>query len=220
MGSAIIKRRRRAGSVQSLPPPGGAGTARTVRFWPTNYDGVAVPAGWVNGSVSDQRAARSAFIIIGETYTNILDINGVATPFDITTVAQTAGEGNNLGASTGANTGVFPDAIMVSNTIVGTGNTAAVSGSITFEISGLDTAKLYSLKLSGSRASVASRITNFTVTDNSGPVTKELDVAANTDRFVLFSNLVPVGGKITVTMEPKLGAGYGYMSGFELVEAA
>lgn len=200
----------------------GGGTTRTVRFWPTNYDGVAVPATWVSGSVSDQRAARSAFINVNESYTNVLDILGVATPFDIVTTAQTAGEGNNLGSTTGANTGVFPDAVLVSNTIVGTGNTSAISGSLTFEIRGLDAAKLYSLRLSGSRNGISSRITVFKVTDNAGQTSQELDVANNTAGSRLFSNLVPIAGsnKLIVTFEPKLGAGYAYLSGFELVESA
>lgn len=143
---------------------------------------------------------------LNNNHPNLLDENGVATNigFRITSNWQFLQPGsNNFGATTGNNSGVFPDNVMI--TAYWTNTTAQ-----TIQFYGLDPARKFTFTFFGSRGNVSdNRITNYTINGE----TVSLQSAANKMNTVKMFNVVPAAdGTVTLTIQNGTGSVYGYLN--------
>jgi len=110
---------------------------------------------------------------------------------------------NNSGATTGNNSGIFPDNVMKS--AYWTDNTKPQS----IEVYGLDTSTTYSFMFFGSRAATGNRTTNYQI----GGQTVSLQAANNTTNTVSISGVKPDSlGDVVITLTNGVGSTYGYLN--------
>ncbi|MCK7555272.1 fibronectin type III domain-containing protein [Chitinophaga sedimenti] len=140
---------------------------------------------------------------VNGTITNMLDENGTASGITITQLDAIEGV-NTLGATTGSNSGVYPDGVMQSAYYDGSGAAKR------FRLTGLATDKKYNLVFFGSRSAVTdNRNTDYTV----GAQTVTLNAASNTANTVQLNGLSPnAAGEIEFSFKKNSAAVYGYLN--------
>jgi len=145
-------------------------------------------------------------------FPNLKDQNGSATGIGLTITSpwQSIGYGNganNLGATTGNNSGVYPD-VVLGSAYYTDGNTQ------TIKISGLDTAGRYNFTFLGSRGNVADdRTSVYSISGTYGNASVSLQAANNTSNTVTISNMRPNGDStLTLTLQRGANAPYGYLN--------
>ncbi|NYD88756.1 sialate O-acetylesterase [Sphingomonas melonis] len=193
-------------SPTPTPTPSGTPTAtgKVAQFDTGESGSPATPGGW-------NRWTYAAGTGLVSTAFNNPD--GSATGWTGTTTVNGDGGATNTGATTGNNTGVYPDAVLQSYYF------NQNQASSTLKIAGLDPTKVYDLELTGSRTAT-DRYTDFTVNG----VTKQLDAGNNTTQVVTFAKVAPnLSGEITFSFKAGRGAnnvlsGFGYFSGGRLIE--
>ncbi|RAJ06943.1 fibronectin type III domain protein [Chitinophaga skermanii] len=160
---------------------------------------------YINFNNSDPAAAPwnnfNKLPTAGAAIANVTDETGAATSIGVTVVNAFTGA-NDLGAVTGNNSGVYPDAVM--KTAYYEETTTAKSVKFT----GLDANKKYNLVFFGSRGAVTdNRSTNYTV----GSTTVTLNAASNTTNTVQINGVSPTNGEITFSVQRGTGSSYGYL---------
>jgi predicted esterase len=142
-----------------------------------------------------------------DVYGPFKDETGASTTVSINVVTpwQYQNNGTNeLGVSTGNNSGVYPDVVMNSAYFTGSGATQ------TFKLTGLDTASKYNLTFFGSRGGVSDdRTSVYTVKGTS----VSLNAASNSKNTVTISNLKPdADNTLTVNLQSGGSSAYGYLN--------
>ena len=148
----------------------------------------------------------------GTSTSNLKDQNGNTTPVSVTFSPSGWWEPYNAGATTGNNSGVYPDVVMQEFyyfAFFDGPNTAS------FTISGLDTTKTYDLNVFASSVlpgpSPDNGITAYTV----GSTTQQLAVQGNTQNTANFNMVAPASdGTITVNMAKLTSYSPGYLNAF------
>lgn len=85
----------------------------------------------------------------------------------------------------------------------------------TYKLNGLDNTKVYSIRIFGSRMPVSdTRKGLYTVNGKQ----QTLDAANNTSQTILFSNITPVSGSITIGFNVATGSTFGYINVMDIVE--
>ncbi|CAL1518078.1 fibronectin type III domain-containing protein [Chitinophaga sp. MM2321] len=138
----------------------------------------------------------------GKSISNIKNGDGVATGITLTLVDAIEGA-NAVGATTGNNSGVFPDSVMQTAYFESSANTKRI------RITGLPAGNKYNLIFFASRGSVAdNRNTDYTV----GAQTVTLNAASNTSNTVQINGLSPdATGMIEFSFKRGTGSSYGYI---------
>ena len=135
--------------------------------------------------------------------TNLLDETGAASGINITILDQFTGA-NNVGAVTGNNSGVYPDAVM---------KTFFFDQSSTdrrIQLSGLSATRKYNLVFFGSRTSVSD---NRNTTYSAGGQSVTLNAASNTSNTVQINGLAPdASGNIVFTVRQASGSVAAYLN--------
>lgn len=135
--------------------------------------------------------------------TNLLDETGAASGINITVLDQFTGA-NNVGAVTGDNSGVYPDAVMKTFFFDQSGTDRRI------QLSGLSAARKYNLVFFGSRASVSD---NRNTTYGVNGTTVTLNAASNTSNTVQLNGLTPdAGGNIVFTVRQATGSVAAYLN--------
>jgi len=123
--------------------------------------------------------------------------------------------GNLQMASTGNNSGIYPDAVIEEGaSIYGPSSTPAK-----VKIYGLENTKTYNIKLFGYTSSGvngnAKDYTDYSI----GDITKSLSVSDNISNTTEFSNISPVNGEIEISVVPENPSwGYGMLNAMEIKE--
>lgn len=147
----------------------------------------------------------------------LADTTGAATGWTLTTTVFNSGN-DTQGTTTGANTGVYPDAAMVGywyngNTANGD-NGGVTTTSTTLSLTGLNPAKRYTFKVFGGRAA-----SDRKVTYTAGGTTQTIDAGNNTTITATFATLTPdANGLLTLQFMPAAGYGFGYINVLEITE--
>jgi fibronectin type 3 domain-containing protein/predicted esterase len=162
-------------------------------------DGTSVsPAPWNN--------TNKATPSLNDNFANLKDDGGVTTSIgmQITSPWQNLGNATNLlGASTGNNSGIYPDNVMRSAYFTD-------ANTQTIKIYGLGTTDKYSFTFFGSRGGVTDdRTTRYTI----GGTTVSLNAASNTQNTVSVNNLTPqADGSLVLTLQKGTASAYGYLN--------
>lgn len=168
----------------------GSPAGKTAQMNMVSTDGETAVPGWNTRFFSQPNAVIT-----------MLASDGSATGWTETfTNSVRDGASNNAGASTGNNSGVFPDNVLRSNFFTG----SAADLAFTNTVAGLDPTKTYKLVASGSRSPAPSpaRIARFTVSGLSSQTIapQTVNVALNTSLAATFTGIKPTAdGKITLT---------------------
>lgn len=143
--------------------------------------------------------------VAGRVTTGLKDESGVNTGISLRVIEQFDAPRTN-GATTGNNSGIVPDAVMLTTFYLEAASTAVIK----FE--GLSLLNKYNLSFFGSRAvdNNIDRITNYTVNG----VTVSLNALGNTSNMVQIRDVEPDDfGSITITISTLVGTGrYGYLN--------
>jgi large repetitive protein len=136
------------------------------------------------------------------TISNLLNEAGETTPFKITLLDAFTGT-NTAGATTGNNTGIYPDNVLA------TPYYTSESTARRIHITGLTTDYRYNLIFFGSRTGNDNKNTDFTVGSN----TVTLNAANNTSNTVQLNGLsAATDGSLDFTVKQSAGAAYGYIN--------
>lgn len=182
------------------PTYSATGKSAQMNYGGDNVDTNPAVAGWNNRKVSTNATATSVVTPAGANtgWTDYETVSGVP---------SASGGAANTGATTGNNSGVYPDAVMTSYWFHQSDTPA------NHVFGGLDDAKAYDVTLFSSRATTG-RFTAFTINGN----TQTLDASNNTTQTVTFAKVRPSGGVINVGWGK--GAINGTASGFAYLNAA
>jgi large repetitive protein len=113
---------------------------------------------------------------------------------------------NGSGVNTGANSGVYPDNVLMSNFYVQT-------GVIHMQLRGLQRERFYDVTFTGSRAGTGDRTTVYSI----GSDTVTLDALNNSTLVVAIDSVVPdVNGVIDIYWQKTSTAEYGYLAALVL----
>ncbi|WP_298734807.1 fibronectin type III domain-containing protein [uncultured Chitinophaga sp.] len=135
--------------------------------------------------------------------TNLLDEAGAATGINITVLDQFTGA-NNVGAETGNNSGVYPDAVMKTFFFDQSNSDRRI------RISGLSATRKYNLVFFGSRTSVSD---NRNTTYTAGGQSVTLNAASNTSNTVQLNGLTPdASGNIVFVVRQTSGSVAAYLN--------
>ncbi|MDI3318202.1 fibronectin type III domain-containing protein [Pinibacter soli] len=136
------------------------------------------------------------------------DAKGNVTGSTMTIVNNFTGGSGNIGSSTGNNSGVFPDSVLLSNYIVGAGTTATV------KFSNLDQSKRYRVGFAGSNNNWAP---SYNTTYSIGNRTVYLSGLYNTTKAVYIDGVIPnVNGEITANISTTSDASSGMLNAIVL----
>ena len=143
----------------------------------------------------------------GATIANLKDDSATSTGFGIKLVDTWTGA-NNVGPTTGNNSGVYPDNVMQSLYYDGSGAPRHIN------ITGLSSKGKYNVIFYSGRAGVTDdRITNYTI----GSQTVSLNGASNTSHTVQINNISPdASGNISITAFQDAGAPFTYINALQL----
>ena len=141
--------------------------------------------------------------IVAQTTSNLKDYQNNTTSIGIT--FPYSFHSGNQGATTGNNSGVYPDAVLQDYYLFGPSWIASAGGAT---LTGLDPAKSYNLTFLGSSVfNIAADNGSTGYTVNGQTVT--LNVQNNTQNTVTINNLTPAAdGTLAITMTPGTAAGY------------
>lgn len=139
----------------------------------------------------------------GKVVSSLVNDAGVTTAMSITQVDNIDGS-NSFGATTGNNSGIYPDVVMQTFYFDGSGTPKR------FRLNGLDVTKKYNLVFFGSRGSVTdNRTTDYAV----GSTIVSLNAASNTQNTVQINALSPdASGQIEFTFNKNVNAVFGYLN--------
>nr|WKN35513.1 LamG domain-containing protein [Tunicatimonas sp. TK19036] len=144
----------------------------------------------------------------GASYQNLTDVSGQATSFDLVIGSNWTSQGSNtLGASTGNNSGIYPDNVLKSAYWTS-------AGTETVRLEGLDDSRSYTLTFLGSRQANDDRSTRYSV----GGQSVVLNAAGNTSQTVSLTNLSPSNGQLSFTIARTGGSSYGYLNALVIEE--
>ncbi|MCW3465412.1 fibronectin type III domain-containing protein [Chitinophaga nivalis] len=143
----------------------------------------------------------------GKTLSNLLDEYGTATGINLVQVDAIQGF-NSLGATTGNNSGVYPDAVMQTNYFEGSDNARKL------RLTNVPSGKKYNLVFFGSRSGATdNKNTDYTA----GGQTVTLNAASNTRNTAQINGLSPdADGNIEFTFKRSSGSSYGYLAAIVL----
>jgi fibronectin type 3 domain-containing protein len=143
----------------------------------------------------------------GNTISNLVDENNVATTFSVTTVNGWSAT-TTLGHLSGNNSGIVPDAVLESGL-------ADNGPSKTIRVGGLNPAKLYNLEFVGSQNEGLIATARY----SNGTQVSTLDARYNTTRAANLNNLVPdAGGQITITILRVNNSAFTYLNALVIEE--
>lgn len=148
---------------------------------------------------------------------SLTDVNDASAGYGVTIGNYNSNSPNTAGAASADNTGFLYDTVLAQSFYLQSGITAFNV------ISGLDDAKLYNLRISGSRGAVSGRRTQIEIgTGTGGEAAQDYgtDDGANGANYidgVEFTNITPVGGVIQFNATVSTGT-YGYVGGFDFIE--
>ncbi|MFT4022871.1 MAG: PA14 domain-containing protein [Flavihumibacter sp.] len=122
------------------------------------------------------------------------------------TITQNFTAGNDLGYTTGDNSGIYPDVVTKTVYWVDAGRTGS------FKISGLDPAQKYNFSFFASRKSASATDSRTTLYTVNGTYSATLQVVDNYNRTVVISNILPsAAGEVTIDVTMPAGQSYGYI---------
>lgn len=180
-------------SFQTLDPS-------VVTIFEINLDmnGDNTPAGW--NKVVDNTSP-------GVMLQTMQTVNGEILPINLNLFNQLSGS-NSRGATTGYDSGIFPDAVLITNFYQSSSN------EIKFSFSGLDVSLDYTLTIVGSRSGDGDRTSIY----SAGGTSISLNASNNVNSAAVFENLkADDSGELFFTMQKVSGASYGYIAGVKLV---
>lgn len=138
----------------------------------------------------------------GDSWSNLLRSDGVATPFDVTMNSSLTPQ--PLGAVTGINSGVFPDNAMKEYWYVPGPNQGITRG---FSILQLDDAVAYTIKIHGGTTSVSADGKNTMTIAINGVLKVIEDVTNNVSQTLVWNNFNPTVSIFTVNLTDTDGGG-------------
>ncbi|MDP4260805.1 MAG: PA14 domain-containing protein, partial [Bacteroidota bacterium] len=145
-------------------------------------------------------------------FPNLLDQNGANSGLALTITSpwqnvSPANGSNTFGATTGNNSGVYPDAVLSSAYYTDANNQ-------TIRVSGMDTSTKYSFTFLGSRGGVNDdRTTVYSVTNTGGTSSVSLQAANNTANTVSVNNVQPnADGTVLLTLARGTNSSFGYLN--------
>jgi hypothetical protein len=139
---------------------------------------------------------------------NLKDSKGNITGATMTIVNNFTGGSGNIGSSTGNNSGVFPDSVLISSYLLNTNTTATV------KFSNLDQSKRYRVGFCGSNNNWAP---SYNTTYSIGSRTVYLSGLYNTSKAVYIDGVIPnVNGEITVNISTTSDAASGLLNAIVL----
>ncbi len=152
---------------------------------------------------------------VGNDLVNLKDADGLISTISLTNTAPFK-YGSLTSASTGNNSGLYPDSVISNGAQVYAASTTPAK----IKIYGLNNSKNYNIKLFGYTSNTGQSgngaITQYTI----GGVTKELIVKSNISQYSEFTSIIPnASGEIEITISPKQAAwGYGMLNAMEIIE--
>jgi chitodextrinase len=143
---------------------------------------------------------------LNDVFANMKDATGANSGISLTVTSSWQGVGNGtnvLGATTGNNSGVYPDSVIRSSYW---SNTTQQS----LKISGLSPTSKYSFTFFGSRGGVTDNRTSvYTINGNS----VSLNAAGNTKNTVTMTNVVPLAdGTVMLYLKNGVGSSFSYLN--------
>ena len=143
----------------------------------------------------------------GATSGNLKDDHGTATGFALNLVDTWTGA-NNVGPTTGNNSGVYPDNVMESFYYDNSGSAKHLT------ITGLSSKGVYNLIFYAGRASVTdNRITHYAI----GSQSVQLNAASNTTQTVQINDVSPdATGTISITVTQDAGSLFAYLNAMQI----
>lgn len=163
-------------------------------------------SGWIaTGATSPKPAGNTTqdFGQLGSTGVGLRALNPIGDTWNAT---------GSSGATTGANTGIFPDAVLT--TYWYASGTATPTLEL-YEHTGTPlTGNTFTIVLTGSRASISSRLMSARV--NGGSWSSNLDVANNTANGITFTGVSAVAGVISVEID-SIADDFCYINGLTLI---
>ncbi len=193
------------GVFDSIAVTASDGTASAIRHFKLTVTAAGITSVYVNfNQVLPVGAPWNSFNntpAAGRTISNLVNEAGVNTGISVTLV-QGWGGANDLGATTGNNSGVFPDNVMRTAYFEGSNNVKTV------RISGLSAGYKYNLVFFGSRVASDNRNTTY----SSGGQSVTLNAAGNTSNTVQLNALSPnASGIIEFNVARANGSPYSYL---------
>jgi hypothetical protein len=145
------------------------------------------------------------------TLVNLVESTGIASSATLQIVKDPS-NGYGANSTSGSNVAVLDYPVSA----VSDGHYVWQSGG-TYRVNGLDNGKVYSIRLFGSRLYVGdSRKEVFTIKGQQ----QSLETANNTTQTVVFTNIVPVSGAITIDLTVASGSTFGYINVIDIVESS
>ncbi len=175
-------------------------TDKNITSYYVNFNGASIPAASPWNSFNREPYPAGAAVL-----NNLNDEAGAASSINVTMVDAWAAS-NTLGATTGNNTGVYPDNVMQTFYYTDVATARRIS------ISGLSTASnvKYNLIFFASRGGVAD---NRNTTYSYGGQSVTLNAASNTRNTVQLSGVVPnASGVIEFTAQKDAGSAFAYIN--------
>jgi len=205
----------------SVPASGSGQVAGRTAKVNHNYVGNAVVAGYNNFTIpAEVTGTPSANQGLSAA---LQDDAGAATGWTMTVSQPFTGTSDTtvFGATTNNNSGVAPDAVLLSYWYVGDSSKSNARRSpAVLTLSGLNPAKLYDLSFVGSRGSTTARTTEYSAVGTNTKTGSHIN-NQNTTLSTALANMQPdANGNIVVTITP-LGTGaFGYINETKIIEKA
>jgi hypothetical protein len=180
----------------------------------TYHSGTSTPGTIPGWNLLDQKTYSD---VTGTTMA-LLNSNGGSTGLTGQIINGNITGGNGGGATTGNNSGVFPDAVMASSVYADKGNQVGAGSSslIDAKIAGFAAGTTWKVESLTNRA-VTSRLVNLGAT---GQAVQAVDAGNNTTKLAVFTGVVPASGVIDVTATQNGSENYAYLNGFRLTRTA
>lgn len=147
----------------------------------------------------------------GVTWTNLVRADGVATTFDLSIISPLTPQ--PLGATTGINSGTFPDNAMKEYWYV-PGPSEGISRS--FSLLQLDNAKPYTIRILGSTTFVSTDGRNTMTISVNGDQKSLNDVTNNVTQVLQWTDINPVATIFTVVLTDTNGGGFCPINAMEI----
>ena len=194
----------------TTPPPSGGPAVGDVVLVKTYHSGSSNPGTIPGWNLLDQRLYSD----VTANSMALTNQNGGATGLTAQVINGNITGGNDGGATTGNNSGVFPDAVMKSSLYADKTNAvgAGTSSLIDVKVSGFVSGTMWKVESLTNRA-VSSRLVNLGAT---GQAVQAIDSGNNTTKLATFNGVAPSNGVIDVTATQNGSENYCYLNGFRL----
>jgi predicted esterase len=146
---------------------------------------------------------------LNDTYANFKDQTGATTPITLKVMSAwgSIGNGSNaLGANTGNNSGVFPDAV------ISTAFWTDVNNVQRMKIYGLDSTQKYTFTFFGSRGNVADNRTSIYTLIGADSNSVSLNAANNSQNTVVIQNAQPRKDTFDLKLGKGVGSSFAYLN--------